>query len=72
MGAELFINSKRRYSPQIQCVGFGGGAGVEYFFKDFLPQLGWNLEIGFGSVNFKEAPYDFNAMMVGWGAHYYF
>lgn len=53
-------------------VGFGAGAGLEYFFEDFLPEVGWNLEIGFGIVDFKEVAYDFSAFMFGIGAHYYF
>lgn len=52
--------------------GFGAGVGLEYFFEDFLPEVGWNLEIGFGIVDFKEVRYDFSTFMFGIGAHYYF
>jgi hypothetical protein len=52
--------------------GFGAGAGVEYFFNNFLPEIGWNLEIGIGSVKFKEIDYNFSTFMFGVGAHYYF
>lgn len=52
--------------------GFGAGAGIEYFFNDFLPEVGWNLEIGLGFVDFKEVHYTFSTFMFGIGAHYYF
>jgi len=53
-------------------IGFGAGAGLEYFFPEFLPEVGWNLEIGFGSIQFDEVDYDFTSIMIGAGAHYYF
>jgi hypothetical protein len=53
-------------------LGFGAGVGLEYFFKSFLPEVGWNVEIGFGSVKFEEVDYDFSAFLMGGGFHYYF
>ncbi len=53
-------------------LGFGAGAGLEYFFTEFIPEVGWNLEIGFGSIKFDEVDYDFTSIMVGGGVHYYF
>jgi len=51
--------------------GFGGGGGVEYFFEG-LPDLGFNAEVGFGSVKFKDIDYNFSAISFGAGMHYYF
>lgn len=51
--------------------GFGAGAGVEYFLQG-LPDLGFNAEVGFGSVKFKEIDYNFSAIWFGAGIHYYF
>ena len=53
-------------------LGFGAGAGLEYFFTDFIPEVGWNVEIGFGSIQFDEVDYDFTSIMIGGGVHYYF
>lgn len=50
--------------------GVGAGGGVEYFFQG-LSDLGFNAEIGFGSVKFKEIDYNFSAISVGVGVHYY-
>ena len=52
--------------------GYGAGIGLEYFFREFIPEIGWNIEIGFGSIKFEEVDYDFSAFLVGCGAHYYF
>jgi hypothetical protein len=51
--------------------GFGAGGGLEYFFEG-LPDLGFNLEIGIGSVKFKEIDFDYSLIWFGLGAHYYF
>jgi len=53
-------------------IGFGAGAGLEYFFTEFIPEVGWNLEVGFGSIQFDEVDYDFSSIMIGGGVHYYF
>jgi hypothetical protein len=50
--------------------GAGVGAGVEYFFAG-MPSLGFNLEVGYSAVSFKEVNYNFNAVMLGAGEHYY-
>jgi len=50
--------------------GVGGGAGIEYFFAG-MPSLGFNAEIGFGSAKFKDIDYNFSAIGVGVGLHYY-
>lgn len=54
-------------------LGFGVGGGIQYdwrVFNDELPPLFWNLELGFGRVNFDY--YDFNSVMLGTGVHYRF
>ena len=55
--------------------GFGAGAGVEYSWQAFnpnLPPLWSNLELGFGSVNFNEVNFNFSTFSLGAGIHYYF
>jgi len=49
--------------------GFGINGGIEYFTK-FIPQLGFTLEIGYGSVKLEH--YDYKALSYGTGIHYYF
>jgi len=56
-------------------MGYGAGAGIEYGLKALnsnLPPLFFNLEIGLGSVNFKEIDYNLSSFMVGAGVHYRF
>jgi len=52
-------------------IGMGAGLGAEYFFSG-LPEIGWNLEVGFTHVDFKEVDYNFSSIMIGVGSHYYF
>jgi hypothetical protein len=71
-GFELNYNSSNFLDERTETVvGFGAGAGVEYFFKG-LEEIGWNLEIGFGSINFDQVDYNFSMIMIGAGAHYFF
>ena len=56
-------------------MGFGAGAGIEYDWRGLnpkLPPLFWNLEIGLGSVKFKEIDYNLSAFMFGAGVYYRF
>lgn len=50
--------------------GYGLGAGLEWYYLPFTDKLRFNIEIGFGKVNFDF--YDFNAITFGGGIHYYF
>ncbi len=50
--------------------GFGAGLGWEAQLKS--TPVAFNLEIGLGVVDFKEADYKFSAIMLGAGIHYYF
>jgi len=49
--------------------GFALTGGVEYFTK-FIPQLGFTLEIGYGSVGLEY--YTYGQISYGAGIHYYF
>lgn len=56
-------------------LGYGAGAGIEYNWKALnpnLPPLFFNLELGLGSVDFKEINYNVSAFMLGAGVHYRF
>lgn len=56
-------------------VGFGAGAGIEYDWRAFdpdLPPLFWNIELGLGVANFDKVAYDFNTLLIGVGVHYRF
>lgn len=56
-------------------LGFGAGAGLEYDWRAFnpdLPPLFWNFELGVGFVEFDEVDYDFSALLIGVGVHYRF
>jgi hypothetical protein len=50
--------------------GFGFGAGLEYYYAPLTDKLRFNVEIGYGKVDF--AFYDFKAILFGVGLHYYF
>lgn len=54
---------------------FGGGAGFEYNWKalsESLPDLFWNIELGFGILSFDETDYDISGITFGAGVHYRF
>ena len=54
-------------------LGLGAGAGIQYDWRVLdpnLPPIFWNLEIGFGYVNFNH--YNFNMISFGAGVHYRF
>lgn len=50
--------------------GFGFGAGIEWHYAPFSENLRFNIELGYGNVDFEF--YDFNAISFGAGIHYYF
>ncbi|GAB4317693.1 MAG: hypothetical protein Kow0074_06460 [Candidatus Zixiibacteriota bacterium] len=49
--------------------GFGAGTGWEARWDN---NIGVNLELGFSVVSFEDIDYDFSAIMLGAGIHYYF
>jgi len=51
--------------------GFGAGLGFEGYLNS-IPEVGWTLEIGLGSVSFEKADYTFSTVNIGGGLHYYF
>lgn len=56
-------------------IGFGAGAGLEYDWRAFnpdLPPLFWNIELGIGIVDFNDVNYNFNTLLIGAGVHYRF
>tara|TARA_B110000259_G_scaffold34139_1_gene37953 strand:+ start:417 stop:923 length:507 start_codon:yes stop_codon:yes gene_type:complete len=50
--------------------GYGVGAGIEWHYAPFTDKLRFNIEIGYGNVDF--AFYDFKSILFGGGIHYYF
>ena len=50
--------------------GFGVGAGIEWHYAPFTDKLRFNIEIGYGKVDFEF--YDFKSISFGGGIHYYF
>ena len=52
-------------------IGFGAGVGMEYRFKGGPPLI-YNIEIGFGKVEFEQADYEHSAIEGGIGFHYKF
>lgn len=55
--------------------GFGAGAGIEYDWRGWnpeLPSISWNLELGLGVVNFDKVNYNFSTLLIGAGVHYRF
>lgn len=57
-------------------LGFGAGAGLEYDWRAFnpdLPPLFWNIELGIGFVDFSdEVNYNFSTLLIGIGVYYRF
>ncbi len=54
-------------------LGVGAGAGIQYDWRTFdpnLPPIFWNLELGVSFVNFDA--YNFNMITFGTGVHYRF
>ncbi len=69
-GAILAGNWTYRWGSGSESVfGFGLNVGIEYF-TNFIPSLGFTLEIGYGSVKLRN--YDYRALSYGAGIHYYF
>lgn len=60
------------YDDTETAVGFGGGGGIEYSMAKHLDGLPLTLngELGIGIVNMDH--YNFSAISVGVGAHYWF
>jgi hypothetical protein len=56
--------------PKSTSIGYGAGAGFEWYFEPFSENLKFNAEIGYSKVNLQN--YDFNSIMFGAGVHYYF
>ena len=50
-------------------LGFGGGAGIEWYYAPFTDKLRFNIEIGYNKVDFSF--YDYNSILFGGGIHYY-
>jgi hypothetical protein len=50
--------------------GFGFGAGIEWHYAPFTDKLRFNIEIGYGKVDFEF--YEFKSISFGGGIHYYF
>lgn len=56
-------------------IGFGVGAGVEYFFSG-LPNMGWNVEVDYIRIGFEDKWYEYDyetpqLIMLGLGINYY-
>lgn len=67
---EIDLNTFQFIENTEEVFGFGVGAGMEWHYAPFSEKLRFNLEIGYGKVDFKF--YDFKAISFGSGIHYYF
>ena len=56
-------------------LGFGGGIGIEWDWRNYrntLPPVYWNAELGLGFAGFDVVSYNLNTLWIGVGAHYRF